>query len=73
MQVELGSLVGYKVRFEEVAGDKTKVLYLTDGMLLREAMLGKNNIMEIMLKVSHRLVTFTDATVCLSVSSMYDT
>lgn len=42
MNVELGSLVGYKVRFEDVTDHQTsKVIFLTDGMLLREAMLGR--------------------------------
>lgn len=31
--------VGYHVRFERVASAKTKITFLTDGMLLREAML----------------------------------
>ena len=37
-QTELGSLVGYRVRFEDVTGGSTKILFQTDGMLLREAM-----------------------------------
>ena len=35
----LGELVGYNVRFENVSSFKTKLKYLTDGMLLREALL----------------------------------
>jgi HrpA-like RNA helicase len=38
MHAELGDLVGYSVRFDEKCGPKTRVKYLTDGMLLREAM-----------------------------------
>ena len=38
MRAELGELVGYSVRFDEKCGPKTRVKYLTDGMLLREAM-----------------------------------
>ncbi len=34
---ELGKLVGYSVRFEDVTSDETKIKYMTDGMLLREA------------------------------------
>lgn len=41
MEVELGTMVGYKVRFEDSTSDKSKIIYLTDGMLLREAMLGE--------------------------------
>ena len=36
---EVGSLVGYRVRFQDVSESGTRLLYQTDGMLLREAML----------------------------------
>ncbi len=32
----LGSLVGYKIRFDQKLSDDTKVLYMTDGILLTE-------------------------------------
>lgn len=35
-------LVGYKVRFEDSTTDKTRLIFQTDGMLLREAMLGES-------------------------------
>ncbi|KAK3583916.1 hypothetical protein CHS0354_033701 [Potamilus streckersoni] len=38
-KTELGHLVGYCVRFEDVTTDSTKLKYMTDGMLLREAIL----------------------------------
>jgi pre-mRNA-splicing factor ATP-dependent RNA helicase DHX15/PRP43 len=38
MDVTLGETVGYTIRFEDVTGPKTLLKYLTDGMLLREAM-----------------------------------
>ena len=39
MDVELGSEVGYTIRFEDVSDPSTTVLkFVTDGMLLREAM-----------------------------------
>jgi len=36
---KLGELVGYTVRFEDVTSAQTKLKYMTDGMLLREALL----------------------------------
>ncbi|KAL7838138.1 hypothetical protein AOLI_G00265420 [Acnodon oligacanthus] len=33
----LGKLVGYAVRFEDVTSSETKIKFMTDGMLLREA------------------------------------
>ncbi|EIW76236.1 P-loop containing nucleoside triphosphate hydrolase protein [Coniophora puteana RWD-64-598 SS2] len=34
--VQLGDLVGYSVRFDEVASPSTRIKYLSDGMLVRE-------------------------------------
>jgi len=38
MDVRLGEEVGYTIRFEDLTSPKTKLKYMTDGMLLREAM-----------------------------------
>ena len=38
MDCELGEEVGYSIRFEDKSSRKTVLKYLTDGMLLREAM-----------------------------------
>ncbi|KAI9295977.1 P-loop containing nucleoside triphosphate hydrolase protein [Neoconidiobolus thromboides FSU 785] len=38
LDVKLGEEVGYTIRFEDVTGPKTFLKYMTDGMLLREAM-----------------------------------
>uniref|UniRef100_A0A5S6QDE7 RNA helicase n=1 Tax=Trichuris muris TaxID=70415 RepID=A0A5S6QDE7_TRIMR len=40
MRLCLGYEVGYSVRFDEVASDHTRIFYLTEGMLIREAMYG---------------------------------
>ncbi len=37
--VELGAEVGYSVRFEDCTSSQTKLKFMTDGMLLREAIL----------------------------------
>uniref|UniRef100_A0A8D0GXJ7 RNA helicase n=1 Tax=Sphenodon punctatus TaxID=8508 RepID=A0A8D0GXJ7_SPHPU len=36
-KAELGKLVGYSVRFEDLTSEETRIKFLTDGMLLREA------------------------------------
>ncbi|GMI17832.1 hypothetical protein TrLO_g14158 [Triparma laevis f. longispina] len=38
MDVELGGEVGYTIRFEDVTSNNTVLKFMTDGMLLREAM-----------------------------------
>ncbi|OLL25801.1 putative pre-mRNA-splicing factor ATP-dependent RNA helicase prp43 [Neolecta irregularis DAH-3] len=38
LDVTLGEEVGYNIRFEDCSGPKTILKYMTDGMLLREAM-----------------------------------
>ncbi|KAJ5764472.1 Pre-mRNA-splicing factor ATP-dependent RNA helicase PRP43 [Penicillium manginii] len=38
MDVKLGDEVGYSIRFEDKTSSKTLLKYMTDGMLLREAM-----------------------------------
>ena len=38
MDVTLGGEVGYSIRFEDMTSPKTILKYMTDGMLLREAM-----------------------------------
>lgn len=35
-QSNLGSLVGYSVRFNDCSSEKTKIKFVTDGMLMRE-------------------------------------
>ena len=35
----MGELVGYRVRFDEKLSYRTKIKFVTDGMLLREAIL----------------------------------
>lgn len=38
MRCQLGEQVGYSIRFEDVTSARTKIKFLTDGMLLREAL-----------------------------------
>ncbi|KAM0025836.1 putative RNA helicase [Helianthus debilis subsp. tardiflorus] len=37
--VELGQQVGYSIRFEDMTSTSTRIKYMTDGLLLREALL----------------------------------
>ncbi|XP_077240864.1 RNA helicase family protein isoform X2 [Tasmannia lanceolata] len=37
--VDLGQKVGYSIRFEDVTSSSTRIKYMTDGLLLREALL----------------------------------
>ena len=39
MGCQLGDKVGYRVRFQEQLSRETRIKFLTDGMLLREAIL----------------------------------
>lgn len=38
MGVELGSKVGYAIRFEDYTSKDTVIKYMTDGVLLRESL-----------------------------------
>ncbi|KAK5442616.1 hypothetical protein LTS15_011040 [Exophiala xenobiotica] len=38
MRCQVGEAVGYSIRFEDVTSARTKIKFLTDGMLLREAL-----------------------------------
>lgn len=42
MGTKIGDLVGYSVRFKEKMSKKTKIKFVTDGMLVRECILDKN-------------------------------
>lgn len=62
MDVTLGEEVGYSIRFEDVTSQKTVLKYMTDGMLLREAM-NDNNLQRystIILDEAHERTLATD-------------
>ncbi|KAI9662315.1 MAG: DEAH-box RNA helicase prp16 [Bathelium mastoideum] len=42
MEVKLGGLVGYAIRFEDCTSSETKIKYMTDGVLLRETLSEKD-------------------------------
>ncbi|KAI9803431.1 MAG: DEAH-box ATP-dependent RNA helicase prp43 [Piccolia ochrophora] len=62
MDVNLGEEVGYSIRFEDVTSQKTILKYMTDGMLLREAMNDHNlsRYSVIMLDEAHERTLATD-------------
>jgi pre-mRNA-splicing factor ATP-dependent RNA helicase DHX15/PRP43 len=62
MDVELGTTVGYTIRFEDKSSPQTRLRYMTDGMMLRESMidpmLSKYNV--IILDEAHERTLATD-------------
>ncbi|XP_044752739.1 ATP-dependent RNA helicase DHX33-like [Coccinella septempunctata] len=60
--MEVGETVGYTVRFEDKTSARTKIKYMTDGMLLREAMFDKllMNYTFIILDEAHERTIHTD-------------
>lgn len=62
LDVQLGDEVGYTIRFEDVSSSKTRIKYLTDGMLLREAMTDPllRNYSVIILDEAHERTVHTD-------------
>ena len=62
MDVEIGSTVGYTIRFEDMSSANTRLKYLTDGMLLRESMIDPllSNYGIIILDEAHERTLSTD-------------
>ena len=62
MDVKLGEEVGYSIRFEDMTSQKTILKYMTDGMLLREAMNDNelNRYSTIILDEAHERTLATD-------------
>ncbi|KAJ1609510.1 putative pre-mRNA splicing factor ATP-dependent RNA helicase [Cryptosporidium canis] len=58
----LGSIVGFAIRFEDFTSPETKIKYMTDGMLLREALSDKclSQYSVIMLDEAHERTITTD-------------
>lgn len=58
----LGSTVGYSIQFDAQFGEKTRIKYLTDGMLLREMMLDPllQHYSVIMIDEAHERSLYTD-------------
>lgn len=67
MRCALGQQVGYAIRFEEVTSAQTQIKFLTDGMLLREALsdplLSKYSV--VMVDEAHERSLNSDVLLCL--------
>ena len=74
MQVNLGMEVGYTIRFEDCTdpGGKTRIKYMTDGMLFREALMDPllSQYSVIMLDEAHERTLYTD--ILMGVLKKYD-
>ena len=59
---KLGEYVGYSVRFDDCCSENTIIKYMTDGMLLREALIDKNltGYSVVMLDEAHERTIHTD-------------
>ena len=62
LKCQLGSIVGYAIRFEDCTSDKTVLKYMTDGMLQHECLLDPdvNAYSVIMLDEAHERTISTD-------------
>ncbi|GBP98024.1 Pre-mRNA-splicing factor ATP-dependent RNA helicase DEAH10 [Eumeta japonica] len=73
-QCQLGELVGYTVRFEDCSSQKTRIRFMTDGFLLREALADRllRNYTVIMLDEAHeRTDLLSDASIVLALGLTY--
>ncbi|OBZ83250.1 putative ATP-dependent RNA helicase DHX35 [Choanephora cucurbitarum] len=62
MNCELGAEVGYLIRFDDKTSEKTKIKYMTDGMLFRETMIDPllSNYSVVMIDEAHERSLYTD-------------
>ncbi|ORY39867.1 putative ATP-dependent RNA helicase DHX35 [Rhizoclosmatium globosum] len=62
MKVPLGREVGYAVRFDDVSSDATKIKFMTDGILFREALLDPllSKYSVVMIDEAHERSLYTD-------------
>lgn len=67
MATEVGDLVGYRVRFDEQISDRTRIKFVTDGMLLRECIIDKDldNYQLIILDEAHERSVNSDVLMAL--------
>jgi ATP-dependent RNA helicase DDX35 len=62
MNCSVGAEVGYLIRFDDQTSDRTKVKYMTDGMLFRETMIDPllTKYSVIMIDEAHERSLYTD-------------
>jgi len=64
---DIGQEVGYTIRFDDCSSEATRIKYMTDGMLLREALVDENlsRYSVIMLDEAHERQLHTDVLFCI--------
>lgn len=62
MNCSVGAEVGYLIRFDDQTSDRTKIKYMTDGMLFRETMIDPllTKYSVIMVDEAHERSLYTD-------------
>ena len=75
LDVRLGEEVGYAIRFEDRTSDRTRIKYLTDGVLLRESLSNPelDQYSVIILDEAHErsLNTYITTTTCLYIYALF--
>ncbi|KAJ8099316.1 P-loop containing nucleoside triphosphate hydrolase protein [Lipomyces tetrasporus] len=64
---QVGEMVGYSIRFEDMTSEKTRIKYMTDGMLLRELLVDPllSRYSVVMIDEAHERSIYTDILLCI--------
>ncbi|KAK9325917.1 P-loop containing nucleoside triphosphate hydrolase protein [Lipomyces orientalis] len=64
---QVGQVVGYSIRFEDMTSENTRIKYMTDGMLLRELLVDPllSRYCVVMIDEAHERSIYTDILLCI--------